>query len=159
MNENKSSNVESFDLDHTKVKAPFVRKCSVYKGEHGDTVTKFDIRFTQPNVSEMQSEGIHTLEHLLATYLRDDDAEFASKIIDVSPMGCRTGFYMTIWGEWESYVIASKISDALSLVLTAEDIPAENEIQCGNFRLHSLHLAKKYASDVLQKGLTDKVYE
>ena len=155
MNESKFSKVESFELDHTKVKAPFVRKCTVLTGDKGDIVTKFDIRFTQPNVSEMQSEGIHTLEHLLATYLRDTDEAFASKIIDISPMGCRTGFYMTIWGQWESIEIANRITDALKLVLTADSIPADNEIQCGNYRLHSLELAKKYASDVLEKGMTD----
>lgn len=155
MNESKFSKVESFELDHTKVKAPFVRKCTVLTGEKGDKVTKFDIRFTQPNKSEMQSEGIHTLEHLLATYLRDADESFASQIIDISPMGCRTGFYMTIWGEWESSEIASRVTEALRLVLTADSIPADNEIQCGNFRLHSLELAKKYAKDVLDKGMTD----
>jgi len=155
MNESKFSKVESFELDHTKVKAPFVRKCTVLTGDKGDIVTKFDIRFTQPNVSEMQSEGIHTLEHLLATYLRDTDEAFASKIIDISPMGCRTGFYMTIWGQWEAIEIANRITDALKLVLTADSIPADNEIQCGNYRLHSLELAKKYASDVLEKGMTD----
>ena len=156
MNESKFSKVESFELDHTKVKAPFVRKCTVLTGDKGDIVTKFDIRFTQPNVSEMQSEGIHTLEHLLATYLRDTDEAFASKIIDISPMGCRTGFYMTIWGQWEAIEIAKRITEALKLVLTADSIPADNEIQCGNYRLHSLELAKKYASDVLEKGMTDK---
>ncbi len=156
MNEKKSSRVESFELDHTKVKAPFVRKCTVMKGDKGDVVTKYDIRFTQPNVSQMQSEGIHTLEHLLATYLRDTDEDFASKIIDISPMGCRTGFYMTIWGEKEPLEIANKVTKALELVLLADSIPADNEIQCGNYRLHSLELAKEYAKDVLAKGLTDK---
>ena len=147
---------ESFDLDHTKVKAPFVRTCSMYEGEKGDKVVKFDIRFTQPNESEMQSEGIHTLEHLLATYLRELDVDFASKIIDISPMGCRTGFYMTIWGEWEASYVAEKLTEALKLVLTSDSVPADNEIQCGNYRLHSLELAKKYAKDVLDKGLSDK---
>jgi len=156
MNEKNNARVESFELDHTKVKAPFVRKCSTYSGKLGDVVTKFDIRFTQPNESEMQSEGIHTLEHLLATYLRETDPLFSESIIDVSPMGCRTGFYMTIWGDWDAAYVASRISDALRLVVMAEDVPAVNEIQCGNYRLHSLELAKKYAADVLEKGLTDK---
>ncbi len=156
MNEKKSNKVESFELDHTKVKAPFVRKCTVLKGDKGDIVTKFDVRFTQPNKDEMRSEGIHTLEHLLATYLRDSDEEFSEKIIDLSPMGCRTGFYMTVWGEWEASFVAEKVTDALKLVETAEKIPADNEIQCGNYKLHSLELAKKYAKDVLSKGLSDK---
>lgn len=156
MNEKRFSKVESFDLDHTKVKAPFVRTCSLYEGEKGDKVTKFDIRFTQPNESEMQSEGIHTLEHLLATYLRELDECFASKIIDISPMGCRTGFYMTIWGEWEASYVAEKFTQALKLVITSDSVPADNEIQCGNYKLHSLELAKKYAKEVLEKGLSDK---
>ena len=155
MNESKFSKVESFELDHTKVKAPFVRKCTVLTGDKGDVVTKFDLRFTQPNESEMQSEGIHTLEHLLATYLRDADEAFASKIIDISPMGCRTGFYMTIWGEWDEAVIAQKLTEALKLVIVADSIPANNEIQCGNYRLHSLPLAKKYAGYVLDKGFNE----
>ncbi len=156
MNEKNNAKVESFELDHTKVKAPFVRKCSSYSGKNGDVVTKFDIRFTQPNESEMQSEGIHTMEHLLATYLRETDKDFSESIIDVSPMGCRTGFYMTIWGDWDASYVAGKVTDALKLVAQADDVPAVNEIQCGNYRLHSLELAKKYAFDVLSKGLTDK---
>ena len=156
MNEKNFSKVESFELDHTKVKAPFVRKCSQYEGDRGDVVTKYDIRFTQPNKAEMLSEGIHTLEHLLATYLRETDIDFAQKIIDVSPMGCRTGFYMTMWGEVEPSLVAEKVTEALRLVVLAENIPADNEIQCGNYRLHSLSLAKQYARDVLEKGLTDK---
>ena len=71
MNEQNNTKVESFDLDHTKVKAPYVRMCSVYTGEKGDVVTKFDVRFTQPNKAEMESDGLHTLEHLMATYLRE----------------------------------------------------------------------------------------
>jgi len=151
MNEDAKKGVESFTLDHTKVKAPFVRKCSVYKGEKGDIVSKFDIRFTQPNVSEMQSEGIHTLEHLMATYLR----EYTDKIIDLSPMGCRTGFYLTMWGEQDASFVADIVIKSLKQVMESHEIPAENPIQCGNYRLHSLILAKEYASDVLEKGFFD----
>ena len=152
MNEKNTEKVESFTLDHTKVKAPFVRVCSVLKGEKGDVVTKYDIRFCQPNEDEMQSEGIHTLEHLLATYLRDD----ADSIIDISPMGCRTGFYMTMWGEKSAMYVADMITKALKQVVTSTDIPANNPIQCGNYKLHSIELAKSYAQKVLDAGLTDK---
>ena len=151
MNEDAKKGVESFTLDHTKVKAPFVRKCSVYTGEKGDIVSKFDIRFTQPNVSEMQSEGIHTLEHLMATYLR----EYTDKIIDLSPMGCRTGFYLTMWGEPDPSFIAEIVLKSLKEVTESKEIPAENPIQCGNYRLHNLKLAKEYANDVLKKGFFD----
>jgi len=71
--------VESFSLDHTKVKAPFVRKCEVKIGEKGDIVTKFDLRFMQPNEEFMDISSIHTLEHLLAGYMR----EVMEGIIDI----------------------------------------------------------------------------
>lgn len=144
--------VESFALDHTKVKAPFVRKCTVLTGEKGDKVTKFDIRFMQPNKEEMQSEGIHTLEHLLATYMRDD----MDNIIDLSPMGCRTGFYMTAWGENDVKTVIAAVENSLKKVLETKVVPAMNEVQCGNYRLHSLALAKEYAKNALEKGFTDK---
>lgn len=146
--------VESFELDHTKVKAPFLRKCCVLEGKRGDKVTKFDIRFTQPNVTEMESAGIHTMEHFLATFIR----EKTDDMIDISPMGCRTGFYMTLWGEHQVTEIIPIINYALEKILEQTEIPAENEIQCGNYKLHSLDLAKKYAKDVLDAGLSEKIY-
>ena len=147
--------VESFALDHTKVKAPFIRKCCVYKGQKGDVITKFDIRFMQPNKEEMQSDGIHTLEHLLATHMRD----YMDGIIDLSPMGCRTGFYMTAWDEPTEKEVASCVLKSLEDVLKADSIPADNEVQCGNYKLHSLENAKKYAKKILDEGLPVFKYE
>lgn len=151
MNEKGKELVESFTLDHTKVKAPFVRKCTVYRGEKGDTVTKYDIRFKQPNEDELQSPGIHTLEHLMATYLR----EYMDGIIDLSPMGCRTGFYLTLWGDRDVGEVKDAVLKSLKDVVKASEIPAENPIQCGNWKLHSLDLAKEYAREVIDKGFTD----
>ncbi len=152
MNEKGKELVESFTLDHTRVKAPFIRKCTVYKGEKGDIVTKYDIRFTQPNEAEMESDGIHTLEHLMATYIR----EYMDGIIDLSPMGCRTGFYLTVWGDKSVEEIKSATEKALVKVTEATDVPAVNEVQCGNYRLHSLDKAICYAKDVLDKGFNDQ---
>ena len=146
--------VESFELYHTKVKAPFVSKCCVQTGKNGDKVTKFDIRFTQPNVSEMESDGIHTLEHLMAVYMRD----YSDDIIDLSPMGCRTGFYMTVWGEPEVCDIIDMLNKTLSRVLTTTEIPAQNPVQCGNYKLHSLEKAVSYADAALKAGFSDKIY-
>ena len=151
MNEKGKELVESFTLDHTRVKAPFVRQCTVYEGEKGDIVTKYDIRFTQPNEEEMQSDGIHTLEHLMATYMR----EYMDGIIDLSPMGCRTGFYLTVWGKPETKDVKEAVIKALKDVTLASEIPAENPVQCGNWRLHSLERAKEYATAVLTKGFND----
>ena len=74
-------------------------------------------------------------------------------------MGCRTGFYITLWNKWEPSFVASEVTNALVKVLSSDMIPAENEIQCGNYRLHNITLAKEYAKSVLDKGIDDKVFE
>ena len=141
--------VESFELDHTKVVAPYIRRADLYTGEKGDKVTKFDLRFIQPNKDAMNMSGIHTLEHLLAVYLREEG--IADKIIDLSPMGCRTGFYMTMWGDVQSDDIKTPLMNALNKVLDTKEIPAANEVQCGNFKEHSLEEAIKYASNFIKE--------
>ncbi len=138
--------IESFELDHTKVVAPYARKAGVYRGKRGDSITKFDLRFMQPNEGEIPTAAIHTLEHLLAGYLRDELEE----IIDVSPMGCRTGFYMTIWGDRTVEEIREALIKALEKVVETTEVPAVNEIQCGNYRDHSLFSAVEYAKLVLR---------
>lgn len=141
--------VESFKLDHRTVKAPYVRKSGTLVGPNGDVVTKYDIRLTQPNVDAIPTGGIHTLEHLFATYFRD----YFDDIIDISPMGCRTGFYLTKFGDTSIDEIKDALKKVLERVLTTkeEDVPATNEIQCGNYRDHSLFTAKQYAKAVLEK--------
>ena len=83
----KKYNVDSFNLDHTKVIAPFVRLASEKTGRKGDIVSKYDVRFCQPNKEFMPTGAIHTLEHLVAEYIRD---ELPRIVIDFSPMGCRS---------------------------------------------------------------------
>ncbi|AEF16766.1 quorum-sensing autoinducer 2 (AI-2), LuxS [Thermoanaerobacterium xylanolyticum LX-11] len=141
--------VESFKLDHRTVKAPYVRKSGTLIGPNGDVVTKYDVRLTQPNVDSIPTGGIHTLEHLFATYFRD----YFDDIIDISPMGCRTGFYLTKFGDTSIDEIKDALKKVLERVLTTkeEDVPATNEIQCGNYRDHSLFTAKEYAKAVLEK--------
>ena len=146
--------VESFELDHTKVKAPYVRKCEVKKGKHGDLISKFDLRFAQPNKEEMETGGIHTLEHFLAGFMR----EKLEDIIDISPMGCRTGFYMTTWGDVDPEEVIKALNYTLEKVLLQEDVPAANEIQCGNYRDHSLTLAKEYAAKALKEGFSSEIF-
>ena len=146
--------VESFKLDHTKVKAPYIRKCCELKGTNGDIVTKFDLRFLQPNKEAFGTAAMHGLEHLLATYLREE----LDDVIDLSPMGCRTGFYLSIWGDRNPEEIKNALESALKDVLKAEEMPAANEIQCGNYRDLSLFGAKEYAKEVLEKGFSLNIY-
>lgn len=141
--------VESFTLDHTKVKAPYVRKCGILYGPNGDVVTKYDIRLVQPNVDALPTGAMHTMEHLFATYFR----EIFDDIIDISPMGCRTGFYLIKFGETDVNEIKSAFKKVLEKVITTkeEDVPATNAVQCGNYRDHSLFGAKEYAKNILKK--------
>ena len=150
----KKYNVESFNLDHTKVTAPFVRLASKKVGNKGDIVTKFDIRFTQPNKEFMTTGAIHTLEHLMAEYIRDE----VSGVIDLSPMGCRTGFYFTLFGEYTEEQIANHLVNVLSKVAVWEKaVPATTEVECGNYLDHDLDKAKEFASKWV-KGIKEKGY-
>ena len=146
--------VESFELDHRIVKAPYIRKCCLLTGKKGDSVTKFDIRFLQPNKEAFGTAAMHGLEHLLAHELRSR----LEGIIDLSPMGCRTGFYLSIWGDREVSEIKEALELSLKEVLKATEIPAANEIQCGNYRDLSLFGAKEYAKEALQKGFSLNIY-
>ena len=146
--------VESFELDHRKVKAPYIRKCCLLNGPQGDFVTKFDIRFLQPNKEAFGTSAMHGLEHLLAYELRNN----LEGIIDFSPMGCRTGFYLSIFGDREACDIKVAVENALNEVLKATEVPAANDIQCGNYRDLSLFAAKEYAKEALEKGFSLNIY-
>ena len=146
--------VESFKLDHTRVKAPYVRKCCVLDGKNGDKVTKFDLRFLQPNVEAFGTAALHGLEHLLATYLR----ETMDDIIDLSPMGCRTGYYLIMWGDVEPAYVKEGLEKALEMVLTTDEIPAATAVECGNYRDLSLFGAKEYAKKALDEGFSLNIY-
>ncbi|MCK9525621.1 MAG: S-ribosylhomocysteine lyase [Limnochordia bacterium] len=143
--------VESFSLDHTTVNAPHVRQAELTKTPGGDVIAKYDLRFTQPNENIMPTGAVHALEHLLAGYLREE----IPGIIDLSPMGCRTGFYLIRLGEASEVEVALALIRALKRILHAEAVPARNAIQCGNYRDISLFGAKEYAKEVLQ-GLEGK---
>lgn len=146
--------VESFKLDHNKVKAPFVRKCCVLYGKMGDKVSKFDLRFLQPNKEAFGTAAMHGLEHLLATYLREE----LEGLIDLSPMGCRTGFYLVMWGDVEAKIVKEGLERALEKVLNAEEMIAATSVECGNYRDLSLFGAKEYAKYVLDKGFSLNIY-
>lgn len=153
--EEKKYNVDSFNLDHTKVKAPFVRLAAKKTGQKGDIVTKFDVRFTQPNKEFMSTGTIHTLEHLMAEYIRDE----MEGVIDLSPMGCRTGFYFTLWGDHSEEEIAGHLVNVLKQVAVWDKaIPATTEKECGNYKDHDLEGAKTMAARWVE-GITSNGWQ
>ncbi|HLR66547.1 S-ribosylhomocysteine lyase [Virgibacillus alimentarius] len=149
-------NVESFNLDHTKVKAPYVRLAGVTKGESGDVIHKYDLRFKQPNKEHMEMPALHSLEHLMAEKIRNHH----DNIVDIGPMGCQTGFYLTVLNHDNYEAILDTIEKTLNDVLEADAVPACNEVQCGWAASHSLEGAKKLAEEMLKKRSSwDKVFE
>lgn len=143
----KKMNVESFNLDHTKVAAPYVRLASLVRGQNGDEITKYDVRFKQPNKEHMDMPGLHSLEHLMAEHIRNH----TDKVVDFSPMGCQTGFYLSMINHNDYDAILDILEKTLQDCLVAEEVPACNEIQCGWAASHSLEGAKEIARDMLSK--------
>ena len=150
--------VESFELDHTAVKAPYVRLISEEKGPKGDVITNFDIRLVQPNHNSMDTAGLHTIEHLLAKLIR----QRMDGMIDCSPFGCRTGFHMIVWGQPTSTDIAKVIKDSLEEIAHVtkwEDVPGTTIESCGNYKDHSLFSAKEWAKLILEQGISSNAFE
>ena len=144
--------LDSFRVDHTIMPAPAVRVAKTMKSPSGDIITVFDLRFYVPNKDMMGEKGIHTLEHLFAGFIRNHLNSDKVEIIDVSPMGCRTGFYMSLLGSPDEQTVGKAWKSAMEDVLNVEkqeDIPELNLYQCGTCEMHSLDEAKDIARDIL----------
>lgn len=140
-------NVESFNLDHTKVSAPYVRVADRKIGSNGDLIVKYDVRFKQPNKEHMEMASLHSLEHLTAELIRNH-ADF---IVDFSPMGCQTGFYLTVLNHDDLDEVLLVLEKKMKDVLVATEVPASNEIQCGWASSHTLEGAQNLAKEFLEK--------
>jgi len=148
--------LDSFTVDHTIMNAPAVRVAKTMTSPSGDTITVFDLRFNKPNESMMSEKGIHTLEHLFAGFMRNHLNGDGVEIIDISPMGCRTGFYMSLLGTPSEDRVAKAWLASMKDVLNVErmeDIPELNEYQCGTFIMHSLEEAKEIAQEIIDHGI------
>ncbi|POH72587.1 S-ribosylhomocysteine lyase [Arthrobacter glacialis] len=147
-------NVESFNLDHRTVAAPYVRVADRKVLPLGDVITKYDVRFTQPNVAHLGMKAIHSLEHLFAESSRNH----SQAVIDFSPMGCQTGYYLILAGEPDIAGVVDLIEATLSDVLKATEVPAANEVQCGWGENHSLDAAQDAARAFLaQRAVWEQV--
>ena len=148
--------LDSFRVDHTIMKAPAVRVAKTMKSPSGDIITVFDLRFYKPNEKMMDAKGIHTLEHLFAGFIRAHLNTKGVEIIDCSPMGCRTGFYMSVLGAPSEKKVAKAMRGAFKDILKVKsenDIPELNVYQCGTFKMHSLKNAQKIAKDMLNEKI------
>lgn len=141
--------IPSFTIDHLRLLPGIYvsRKDSV----GSETVTSFDIRMKAPNLEPALGQGaIHTIEHLAATYLRND-AEWADKIIYWGPMGCLTGNYLLMKGDLESKDIVELMTRTFRFVAEFEgEIPGAAAKDCGNWLLHDLPMARYEARKYLE---------
>jgi S-ribosylhomocysteine lyase len=148
--------LDSFTVDHTRMTAPAVRVAKKMSTPKGDNITVFDLRFCKPNHEKMTGEGIHTLEHLFAGFMRENLKDSPVEVIDISPMGCRTGFYMSLVGDVDEVPIAKAWEASMKNILdvqTQDEIPELNEYQCGTCEMHSLRDAKETAKNILERGI------
>lgn len=145
--------IASFTIDHDNL----LRGIYVSRKDRigNDTVTTFDIRMKEPNREPALHQGaIHTIEHLAATYLRNDP-EWKDRIVYWGPMGCLTGNYLLMRGDLESRDIVDLMRRTFRFVADFDgDIPGAAPNDCGNYLLHDLPMAKweskKYLEEVLE---------
>ncbi|MBO5303161.1 MAG: S-ribosylhomocysteine lyase [Lachnospiraceae bacterium] len=127
-----------------------------------EVVTTFDIRMTRPNFEPvMNTAEIHTIEHLGATFLRNH-AEFADKTVYFGPMGCRTGFYLLLAGDYESKDIVELLKDMFAFIKDFQDeVPGAAARDCGNYLDMNLpmanYVAKKFYEEVLLNITEDRL--
>jgi len=136
--------------------APGVRLAKTMKTPKGDDISVFDLRFCKPNEEILPEKGTHTLEHLFAGFMRDYLNGEGTEIIDISPMGCRTGFYMSVIGVPSEEAVKAAWMASMKDILgvkNQEDIPELNKYQCGTYKMHSLDEAHAIASKILERGL------
>lgn len=128
----------------------------------GTAVTTFDLRLTSPNEEPvMNTAEVHAIEHLGATFLRNHPV-WSSKVLYFGPMGCRTGFYLLLSGDYESKDIVSLMIEMWEFIRDYEgEIPGASPRDCGNYLDMNLpmakYLAKKYLEEVLYQITEDRL--
>ena len=141
--------IKSFQKDHNVLKPGFYFS-GVQKG-----VSTFDLRFKTPNQGDYLSyAAMHTIEHLLATALRNSPKK--ENVIYFGPMGCRTGFYL-LTVELNEAEARSLLAESIRAALALEEVPGAKKAECGNYREHDLDGAKEELSKYLTLLGADQV--
>lgn len=152
--------IPSFTIDHLRLKRGIY--VSRKDGVGGETVTTFDIRMKEPNREPALGQGaIHTIEHLAATYLRNNP-QWADRIVYWGPMGCLTGNYLLMRGDLQPEDILPLMRETFTFVADFEgEVPGAAPQDCGNYLLHDLPMARwearKYLEEVLEKATEENL--
>ena len=150
--------IPSFAVDHTNLKPGIYISRQDKAGD--ETITTYDIRMTAPNQEPaMAPAAIHTIEHIVATYLRND-AEWKDRIIYWGPMGCLTGNYLIMKGAWTPEEVRQLMLRAFQHVVDYDtEVPGTTPATCGNYLLHDLPMAKwearRYVSRLTHEFVCD----
>lgn len=146
--------IASFTIDHIKL----LPGLYVSRKDHvgNETITTFDIRMTKPNGEPvMNTAEMHTIEHLAATFLRNH-AQYGDKTVYFGPMGCRTGFYLLLAGDYESKDIVPLMQEMFAFIRDFhEEVPGASAKDCGNYLDMNLPMANYLAEKYLREVLTD----
>ncbi len=144
--------IPSFTIDHINL----LRGVYVSRQDRvgGEVITTFDIRMKAPNREPVMDQGaIHTIEHLAATYLRNDE-EWKDRIIYWGPMGCLTGNYLLVRGDYQPEDLVGVLQRTFAFVAGFEgEVPGTKPKDCGNCELHDLPLAREEAQKYLEEVL------
>ena len=136
--------ITSFTIDHIRLKPGLYvsRKDAVGK----EMITTFDLRITNPNEEPVMNTGeIHAIEHLAATYLRNEPL-WKDKVLYFGPMGCRTGFYLLLAGDYEPGDVVSLVKDCFEFIAAfTGEIFGASPVDCGNYLDMNLPMAKYWA--------------
>lgn len=146
--------ITSFTIDHIKLIPGVYVSRKDHIGE--ETITTFDLRITNPNEEPvMNTAEIHTIEHLGATFLRNHN-EFGAKTIYFGPMGCRTGFYLLLAGDYESKDILPLLREMFAFIADfTDEVPGASAKDCGNYLDMNLPMARFVADKYLNEVLND----
>ena len=150
--------IASFTIDHLKLLPGIYVSRKDYVGN--ETITTFDIRLTAPNREPvMNTAEVHTIEHLAATFLRNHNL-YGNKTIYFGPMGCRTGFYLVLAGDYESRDVLPLMKEMFAFIRDwKEAVPGASAKDCGNYLDMNLNMAKYLANDYLNNvlyGITEE---
>ena len=146
--------IESFTINHMVLEPGIYvsRKDNIGK----EVVTTFDLRMTRPNFEPvMNTAEVHTIEHLVATFLRNHE-EYKDKTVYFGPMGCRTGFYLILAGDYKSQDIVPLIREMYEFIRDFEgEVPGACAKDCGNYLDMNLNMAKYLADKYLNNTIYD----
>ena len=140
--------INSFSVDHTRIiPGIFVSR---YDNVGGNIVTTYDVRLKRPNTEPaIDAAAMHSLEHIIATFLRNDP-NWKDELIYWGPMGCLTGFYIILKGSRSPREIYEPLLNAFKYVNAVTEVPGAAPVNCGNYLMHNLGMAKWYAAEFVE---------